>query len=90
MPPITMIPVQSSQIHAIGYDPETGTMQVQFLRGSGEQRGPGALYQYTGVSAEDFAAFEKAESKGSHFKQVFRGAPDRYPYSKVDESKKDE
>ena len=90
MPPITMTPVQSSQIHSIGHDPETNTMQVRFLAGRGEQRGPGALYQYTGVSAEDFAAFEKAESKGSHFGKVFKPAQDRYPFTRVDESKKDE
>ena len=90
MPPITMTPVQSSQIHSIGHDPETNTMQVRFLAGRGEQRGPGALYQYTGVSAEDFAAFEKAESKGSYFGKVFKPAQDRYPFTRVDESKKDE
>ncbi len=90
MPPITMTPVQSSQIHSIGHDPETNTMQVRFLAGRGEQRGPGALYQYTGVSAEDFAAFEKAESKGSYFGKVFKPAADRFPFNRVDESKKDE
>ena len=90
MPPITMTPVQSSQIHSIGHDPETGTMQVRFLSGRGEQRGPGALYQYTGVSAEDFAAFEKAESKGSYFGKVFKPAADRFLFNRVDESKKDE
>ena len=90
MPPITMTPVQSSQIHSIGHDPETNTMQVRFLAGRGEQRGPGALYQYTGVSAEDFAAFEKAESKGSYFGKVFKPAADRFPFTRVDESKKDE
>ena len=90
MPPITMTPVQSSQIHSIGHDPETGTMQIRFLSGRGEQRGPGALYSYSGVSAEDFAAFEKAESKGSHFGKVFKPAADRFPFSRIDESKKDE
>ena len=90
MPPITMTPVQSSQIHSIGFDSETNTMHVRFLAGRGEQRGPGALYQYTGVSAEDFAAFEKAESKGSHFGKVFKPAADRFPFNRVDESKKDE
>ncbi|MBP7656712.1 MAG: KTSC domain-containing protein [Pseudoxanthomonas sp.] len=90
MPPITMTPVQSSQIHSIGFDSETNTMHVRFLAGRGEQRGPGALYQYTGVSAEDFAAFDKAESKGSYFGKVFKPAADRFPFTRVDESKKDE
>ena len=90
MPPITMTPVQSSQIHSIGFDSETNTMHVRFLAGRGEQRGPGALYQYTGVSAEDFAAFDKAESKGSYFGKVFKPAADRFPFNRVDESKKDE
>ncbi len=87
---IEMIPVQSSQLHSIGHDPETNTMQVRFLAGRGEQRGPGALYTYQNVTTEDFSAFEKAESKGSHFGKVFKPATDRYPYSRVDESKKDE
>lgn len=78
MPPITMTPVQSSQIHSIGFDSETNTMHVRFA-GRGEQRGPGALYQYTGVSAEDFAVFLMAESKGSYFGKVFKPAADRSP-----------
>ena len=90
MPPITMTPVQSSQIHSIGFDSETNTMQVRFLAGRGDQRGPGALYTYQNVTTEDFSAFEKAESKGSHFGKVFKPAADRFPYSRVDESKKDE
>ena len=90
MPPITMTPVQSSQIHSIGHDPETNTMQVRFLAGRGDQRGPGALYTYQNVTPEDFSAFEKAESKGSHFGKVFKPAGDRFPFTRVDESKKDE
>ena len=42
------------------------------------------------MSAEDFAAFEKAESKGSYFGKVFKPAADRFPFNRVDESKKDE
>ena len=90
MPRIEMQDVESSQIHSIGHDPETGTMQIRFLSGRGEQRGPGALYSYSGVSAEDFAAFDKAESKGSYFGKVFKPAADRFPFTRVDESKKDE
>lgn len=90
MPPITMTPVQSSQIHSIGHDPDTNTMAVRFLSGRGEQRGPGALYHYTGVDADTFNAFQKSESKGSHFGKVFKPAQDRYPFTRVDESKKDE
>lgn len=89
-PTINLQPVQSSQIHSIGFDPDSGTMAVRFLAGRGEQRGPGALYHYSGVSVEDFAAFQKAESKGSHFGKVFKPAKDRFPFERVDESKKDE
>ena len=61
-----MIRVQSSQIAAIGYAPESGELSVMF-KGKGDA--PGALYVYDGVSADDYAALASAESVGSHFAQ---------------------
>lgn len=78
--------VVSSQIHAIGYDPETQTLAVRFTRGYGEKRGPGSLYHYANVTREDYDAFLAAESKGRHFGQHIKPFADKYPYQKIVES----
>lgn len=59
--PCTMTEVQSSQIRAIGFDPATKTLAVQFLRG--EQK----TALYPGVEPEQFEAFRSSESLGKHF-----------------------
>lgn len=61
-----LTPVTSSNIEAIGHDPETNTLRVQF-KGSG-------TYDYAGVSAEDHAALVGAGSIGSHFHKNIRTA----------------
>ena len=78
--------VVSSQIHAIGYDPETQNLAVRFTRGYGEKRGPGSLYHYANVTQEDYDAFLAAESKGKHFGQHIKPFADKYPYQKIVES----
>lgn len=35
-------------------------------------RGAGAIYHYPGVTPDEFAAFQKAESLGTHFGKHFR------------------
>lgn len=55
-PNITLSPVKSSQVEAIGFD--NGTLAVKYKNGG--------LYHYHGVSAEDFAACQKCESIGKH------------------------
>lgn len=78
--------VVSSQIHSIGYDPETQTLAVRFTRGYGEKRGPGSLYHYANVTREDYDAFLAAESKGKHFGAHIKPFADKYPYQKIVES----
>jgi hypothetical protein len=56
--------VKSSNIAAIGHDPGTNTLHVQFSNGS--------TYAYDSVSPEDHAAFVSAESAGSHFAKNIR------------------
>lgn len=60
-PAIQLHPVQSSQVKAIGYDPATKTLAVQFTRGAG------AVYHYQGVEPETHQAFIDAESIGNFF-----------------------
>lgn len=82
--------VTSSQIHSIGYDPETQTLAIRFFRGYGRDQVPGSLYHYANVTAEDFAAFRDAESLGKHFGKNIKPFPDKYPYQKIDETSADQ
>ena len=83
---VRLVDVDSTQIHSIGYDPETQTLAVRFTRGYGEKRGPGSLYHYANVTREDYDAFLAAESKGKHFGQHIKPFADKYPYQKIVES----
>lgn len=66
---IPMTPVDSNQVGAVGYDPETKTLAVTFKRGAG------AIYHYPNVEPEQHAAFLKAESIGKHFGAHIQGLP---------------
>ncbi len=72
---MTMTKVKSSNIDAIGYDPATLTMRIQF-------RG-GKVRQYTGVPTESHQSFLHSESVGAHFAAHIRG---RYDGRPVEES----
>lgn len=66
-----MKPVKSSQIHAVGYDPATKQMRIQFL--SGKDRAPGPVYEYDGITSAQHADLVAAESVGKHFGTYIRG-----------------
>jgi hypothetical protein len=66
--PIALVPVESNQVAAIGYDPVTKTLAVSFTRGS-------ALYQYPAVEPETHAAFMAAESVGKFFAANIKNLP---------------
>lgn len=74
-----MIPVESSNVHSIGYifnydNPMKGIVKVRFLqkkRGSNVM-GQGPLYFYHGVHPDVFEAFRKAASKGVFVWDRFR------------------
>lgn len=83
---VRLVDVDSTQIHSIGYDPETQTLAVRFTRGYGEKRGPGSLYHYANVTQEDYDAFLAAESKGKHFGAHIKAHPEKFPYQKIVES----
>lgn len=85
MSKISLTPVQSSQIAAIGHDPNTNTLAVQF-HGKGDA--PGSIYHYSGFSADDYKAFSGAESKGSFFIRNIKNQPKKYPYAKQEAKQK--
>ena len=66
-----MKPVKSSQIHAVGYDPDKRVLRIQFL--SGKERLPGSIYEYDDISPEQADALVKAESVGKHFGAHIKG-----------------
>ncbi len=57
--------VSSSNISAIGYEAETNTLEVEFLNGS--------VYQYAGVSVDEFEAMMSADSKGKYLNANIKG-----------------
>lgn len=81
---ITMIPVESSQIHSIGHDAASNTLAVRFKNYRGEAT---SLYHYDNFTAADFEAFRNAESIGKHFGQHIKPETTKYPFHKIDESR---
>lgn len=84
VPSIEMQPVESSQIHSIGFDENTGTLAVRFKdRATGE---PTSLYHYDNATPANFAALRDAESIGSHFYKHIKPHTDRFPYRCVEKT----
>ena len=74
-----MITPNSKRIASYGFDPVRQVLAVRFKRYTGEP-GP-AVYEYPGVTAEQFAELEKAESKGSHIGRIFVAS--QYAFEKM-------
>lgn len=68
-----MIPVQSSNIDAVDYDPTCSKLTVRF-KNSG-------VYIYDKVSQEEFEGLISAESVGKYLNKVIKN--DNHPYTKV-------
>jgi len=68
-PHISLNPVKSSQVKAIGFDDGTNTLAVQFCHGAG------AIYHYPGVTRQQYEDFIKAESIGVHFGKHIKSLP---------------
>ena len=66
------IPVDSSDVAAIGYDDESQTLEVEFIKSG--------VYQYFGVPREVFEAFLAADSKGRFLAQNVKG---QFEYSQM-------
>lgn len=65
------MPVNSSNIHSVGYDRESQTLEVAFS-------GSGGIYQYADVRPDEYAALLAAESKGRHLQRHFVQAGKAY------------
>jgi len=76
---MNMQTVESSQIHAIGYDEPTKTLRIQFKA----KAKPGSVYDYANVPPELFAEFLAAESKGKFFGARVKRETVRYPFTKI-------
>ena len=75
---ITMTPVTSSNIKAVGYEAVTGTMRVQFSAG--------AMWDYVGVPVSLFDEFMASSSKGRFFAMGIKGVfPEKHYDPDVDE-----
>lgn len=73
-----MKPVQSSNVHAIGYDESTRDMAIRFHK-NGE---PTNTYTHHDVPPEEHAALMSAESHGKHYAANIRG---KFKHAKADE-----
>ena len=68
-----MLLVDSSNVEAIGYDPDTQELHVRFVK-SGE------TYVYYGVEEWVFQEFMQADSKGTHLNTNIKN---HYQYGKL-------
>lgn len=67
------VPVQSSNIASVGYDPASSTLEIEFHSGG--------VYQYSGVSSEVYEGLMNASSKGSYFHHNIKMAG--YPFKRM-------
>lgn len=83
---MTRKPVKSSQIAAIGYDPTTTTLEIEFQpnKKQREAEQPGSVYQYSNVQPGDAARLTEAESIGEHFGKFIKPFPDQFPCKKIE------
>lgn len=77
------LPVNSSQIASIGYDPGTKTLEVEFKSFNKDK--PASVYQYDDVEPETHAALTSADSIGKHFGAHIKAGG--YKYRKVEQEK---
>jgi predicted small secreted protein len=64
--------VESSMIHAVGYDEDENELEVVFNNGG--------IYRYKNVDKEEYEGLMDAESKGQYMRAHII---DMYPYYKV-------
>ena len=62
--------VSSSNLASVGYDPETKTLEIEFLNGG--------LYQYFNVPESIYNGLMAASSHGSYFDQYVKKGGYRY------------
>jgi len=72
-----LVTVESSMIHAVGYDAEERVLEIVF--------NTGRTYQYFDVPPEEYEGLLNADSKGRYFLANIR---DVYAYSQVRRSRR--
>ena len=80
-PVITLQPVKSSQISAIGHCPATNTLAIEFKSWNKDK--PSNVYHYDNFTVEQFADFQKSESFGTHFGKHIKLQTEKHPYTKI-------
>lgn len=65
-------PVTSSNVYAIGYDPDSAILEVEFNNGS--------VYQYSGVPDYEYNGIMNSHSKGTYLNSNIKN---KYPFSKL-------
>lgn len=80
-----MTPVQSSQVAAIGYAPDTKKLRVRFkpFASKGQEAKAEPTYEYANVSQGDYDAIFNAESIGREINQRLKKNPSAFPYRKL-------
>lgn len=68
-------PVSSSNLRSVGYDDDSGVLEVEFTNG--------AVYQYLEVPDRIYSALVSASSKGKYLHQAVKG---KFPYRQVPRS----
>lgn len=67
------MPVSSSNLASVGYDPNAQTLEVEFLHDG--------IYQYSGVPSSVYSGLMSASSHGSYLDRYVKKAG--YSYRKV-------
>lgn len=76
---VDMKPVDSSNVAAVGYEPDSNVLHVQFKNGG--------RYSYEGVSPAHHEDLIGAKSVGSHFYNHIQG---KFPHAKAPEKPADD
>jgi len=67
--------VVSSNIKSVGYDPDSRTLEIEFLSG--------AVYQYSNVNQELYENMMKAPSVCRYLNAFIKPRPEAYPCKKI-------
>lgn len=70
-----LVPVQSTNLSHIGYDPDTMTMQIQFRSGG--------LYAYANVEPDTYNAMMSSGDPGRYFAEIIKPQRMRYVFTRV-------
>jgi len=79
---IEMVPVESSQIVAIGYRQDDETLFVNFKGGS--------VYSYRNVGSQLHECLMRADSKGKYFGEQIKKHPEQFPFLRLRDTDRQE